>query len=111
MKISLLAAAFITSIWSTASPGAGVPEVKFQLGDGNRDQALLWVSGFSYALDAMGRINRARGAGLFCTPEDGYIGSKDLFEILNEKHEGMSISTEQATQTIMVFIPRKFKCS
>jgi hypothetical protein len=59
----------------------------------------------------MGRSNRALGAGLFCTPKDGYIGSKDLLDILNEKHEGRSISSEQATQTIMIYIPAKFKCS
>jgi hypothetical protein len=46
---------------------------------------MLWVSGFSYAVDAIGRMELAEPLQKpFCSPENGFIGSKVLFEILNE---------------------------
>jgi len=99
-----------------ATPGANsseawVPEVNFQLEDADYIRTLTWVSGFGYALDAIGRItiehNQTR---VFCTPVDGYIGSKELLEILNAKFAGQTITSEEATVEIMDKLPSRYPC-
>jgi hypothetical protein len=96
---------------STASE-AWKPEAKFSLEGSTLKETLLWVSGFSYAVDAMGerRINVSSHKQTFCSPENGYIGSRVLFEILNERFAGQTITSEQATEEIMKQLPKRFPC-
>ena len=92
-----------TEIW--------VPVVKFQLEDADYIRTLTWVSGFGYALDAVARTPNANNNNLgYCIPKDGYIGSKVLLEILNNKFAGQTITSEQATAEIMDKISIKYPC-
>jgi len=47
---------------------------------------------------------------LFCAPLNGFIGSKEILEILNENFEGEVVTSDQATLEIMRQLPRKYKC-
>jgi hypothetical protein len=99
--------------WPAISMSSGVwkPELNFSLEGETLRHTMLWVSGFSYAVDAMGRMtiqaNRQRP---FCSPEYGDISSKVLFEILNERFMGQIISSEQATEEIMMQLPGRYPC-
>ena len=99
------------AITAAHSSEAWVPEVKFQLEDADYIHTLTWVSGFGYALNAIGKMpdgqNHKRR---FCTPINGYIGSKEILEILNDKFEGQTITSEQATAEIIEKIPGKYPC-
>jgi len=72
---------------------------------------MLWISGVSYALGATGRLNiNPKPQRLFCTPANGHIGSRELFEILNEKFDNAIITAEQAIAEIVRVLPKKFPC-
>jgi len=87
------------------------PEVKFQLETADFSQTMIWVSGFGYALSAVGRMpDEPNHKRRFCTPKNGYIGSKEIMEILNKKFEGQTITSEQATAEIIKEIPSKYPC-
>ena len=93
------------------SSEAWVPEVKFQLEDADYVRTLTWISGFGYALDAIGRMPIEQHQKLvFCTPIDGYIGSKELLEILNTKFAGQTITSEEATAEIIDKVPSRYPC-
>jgi len=93
------------------SADAWKPEIKFQLETADFGQTMIWVSGFGYALSAVGRIpDETDHKRRFCTPQNGYIGSKEILEILNEKFAGETISSEQATVEIMDKISDKYPC-
>ncbi len=108
--------ALIFSMLALAMTGADsseawVPVVKFQLEDADYIHTLTWVSGFGYALEAIGKMpdgpNHKRR---FCSPINGYIGSKEILEILNAKFEGQTITSEQATAEIIDKIPSRYPC-
>ena len=94
---------------STASE-TWIPEVRFQLEDGNREETLLWVSGFSYAVNSIGRANLAIKNGLFCAPESGFIGSREILKILNESFEDEKITSSRATWELMKKLPEIYPC-
>lgn len=87
------------------------PEVKFQLEDGTREETLLWVSGFSYAVNSIGRANIALDDGLFCAPDSGFIGSREVLNILNESFEGEAITSSKATWELMKKLPEIYPCN
>ena len=96
---------------SQASGEAWKPEAQFYLGDLTLRQSMLWISGISYAVSAVGRGDvYVKYERPFCTPENRSIESKILFEILNEKYQGATITAEQATAEIMKNLPEKFPC-
>ena len=87
------------------------PEAKFQMGDLTLRQSMLWISGISYAVSAVGRGDvNTKYQRPFCSPKNGYIGSKELFEILNEKYAGVNITAEDAIAEIMKELPKRFPC-
>lgn len=104
----------ITLIIAPVSTASEVwkPEAKFNLESSTLKETMLWVSGFSYAVDAMAerRINVSSYKQPFCSPENGYIGARVLFEILNERFVGQTITSEQATAEIMKQLPKRFPC-
>ena len=103
MVTNLMAVSEATEVWN--------PEPKFSLEEGTLEQTMLWISGFSYAVDAIGNgLIEANQGRPFCSPENGYIGSKVLFEILNERFAGQVITSKQATGEIMKQLPRRFPC-
>jgi hypothetical protein len=112
MRYSLAALLFTISMnVSLASGEAWKPEAKFHLDDLTLGQSMLWISGVSYAVSAVGRGDvNVKYERPFCTPGNRYIGSKVLFEILNAKYEGVTITAEQATAEIMKKLPEKFPC-
>jgi hypothetical protein len=112
-KIVLIAAIFTVLIYPplALASEAWIPEARFSLEGGELKEIMLWVSGFSYAIEAVGKgkVN-APYKRSFCSPKNGYIGSKALFEILNEKFSGQTITSEQATAEIMKQLPIRFAC-
>jgi len=48
------------------------PEVKFDFEGSSYKETLLWISGFGYAVDALGRIPGSRS---LCAPKGQYIVS------------------------------------
>ena len=112
MRLILIPLLISISINSAlASSDVWIPEAKFQMGDLTLPQSMLWVSGISYAVSAIGRGDVSAAYDRpFCTPENGYIGSKELFEILNEKFAGVNITPEEATAEIMKELPKRFSC-
>jgi len=78
------------------------PEVSFQLEETTHKEALIWVSGVSYALSA-------GNPGSLCGfPES--IGSKQLLGYLNGTHSGNTISAEQAIETIFTALKKDYPC-
>jgi hypothetical protein len=112
MRFILIALLFSISMnTAMATSDVWIPEARFNLEDLTLPQSMLWISGISYAVSAVGRgdIDR-KFERPFCSPENGYIGSKELFEILNEKYAGVTITAEEATAEIMNELPKRFPC-
>lgn len=87
-----------------------VVDFKFHLEDGDVESTMFWISGFSYAVNAIGHgiylgIDRP-----FCAPENQYIGSRELAEILNDGFAGKVITSQQATQEILEKLPKVYPC-
>lgn len=62
---------------------------------------MLWVSGWSYALTEMGKASAKNGnKGPICLPPSGYVESRVLFAILNNKFKGERITSEQASAVL-----------
>lgn len=112
MKFLLIAMAFVAVapvLSATSEPW--YPEVKFKLETSSYMDTLHWISGFSYALTETSRDSKKTGIrGAFCAPTNGYIGSKELLEILNEKYAGKTISSEVASSTLLQGVKLRFPC-
>ena len=87
------------------------PEVKFKLESSSYTETLLWVSGFSYALSETAKASKNAGVrGLYCTPSNGYIGSREILEILNGRFSGQAITSEMAATAIVAEVRTRFTC-
>ena len=87
------------------------PAVEFTLEDGGYRDALLWVSGWSYALTEVG--NTARQGEMvadFCLPACGRVESRVLLAILNHEHRGETVSSEVAAETLWREVREVYKC-
>jgi hypothetical protein len=112
-KLPHILAICLTIGWPTFAVSSGIwkPELNFSLEGRTLRHTMLWVSGFSDAIDAIGKMElEAPRQKPFCSPENGFIGSKALFEILNERFMGQIITSEQATGEIMKQLPKRFPC-
>jgi len=85
--------------------GCWVPVVEFKLGDSDYRETLIWVSGNSYAYSSVAQ--EMADAKVYCANS---VGSQELLEILNYKHKGQKISSEQASATIKNVLPVRFPC-
>jgi hypothetical protein len=83
------------------------PQVKFDFEGGSYLETLIWVSGFGYAVDALGPNPESRS---ICALKDQHIGSKILLEVLNNDFEGQQITSEQATKVLVGELHRRYPC-
>ena len=87
-----------------------VPEVKFKLESSDYIQTLNWISGMSYSLSKYHVLLESKGnSELFCNAPKS-IGSKQLLEILNSIHFSLTITAEQATETIFKSLQMAYPC-
>jgi hypothetical protein len=85
-------------------------EPKFRIEDKSYAETLIFVSGVAYALTASNsELAKASKEDFFCT-KDSHIGSKLLIDILTDKHTG-DITSEQAIETIVQGLKRRFPCN
>ena len=100
---SFRAAADEATVWN--------PVLKFSLEGGPYKETLIWLSGFSYALS--GQFAGLQAGQLLgeCRFTGASFSSKELVEILNSRYEGQTITSEQATATLIKeIIPRHILC-
>lgn len=99
----------ISVAYADAKPETWTPQPKFRIEDRSYGETLIFVSGISYALTASNlELKQAKSGNFFCT-KDSRIGSKLLIDILNSKHTG-SITSEQAIETIVQELKKRFPC-
>jgi hypothetical protein len=92
--------------------GSWVPEVKFDLDGSSPDEALMWVSGWSYALTFLAREQaRAGGNRLFCPPHPHLVESRVMLTILNEVFEGQKVTTDQASVALWERLTTAYPCA
>ena len=89
------------------SGGSWTPEVKFDLEGSSYTETLVWVSGFGYAVDALGQNPDARS---LCALNGQHIGSKVILEILNIKFDDQRITSEQATNVLVEELRKRYPC-
>jgi hypothetical protein len=85
------------------------PKIEFDF-DAPFGETMMWVSGWSYALTAVGRSAGASQGGKFCLPSHGFIESRVMLEILNEKFRGKRVSAEQASQVLWEGVEARYPC-
>ncbi len=99
----------ILSSVSNADEDAWEPSPKFQLENAGYKETLTWVSGVSYGLSSLYLgVSRKTGKTFLCGTKS--IGSRELFSILNNEHDGERISAEQAMSTIMSRLEKLYPC-
>jgi len=92
--VSVVLLVFSGTIWAECPPWK--PDIKFELEGTDELNTLAWLGGWAFA------VTEATKAGdlNFAVPECGYLISRELVGILNEKHEGETISAEDAAAYI-----------
>jgi hypothetical protein len=95
------------SLADSSSPWT--PQPKFRIENGSYTETLIFVSGIAYALTASNSELKDSGAKNFFCAENKQIGSKLLIDILNTKYTG-SITSEQAIETIVQGLKKRFPC-
>jgi len=94
-----------------ASTDVWTPRADFSLEGGTLQETMHWVSGWSYALTEVGKSTTKPGSKpLFCLPREGYIESRVMFEILNERYKGKRITSEQAAAALWAGVLRRYPC-
>ena len=86
------------------------PKIEFQFEKATYKETLIWLSGWSYALTAVGQSEAKSASPKYCLPKCGLITSKVLLDMLNEAYKGQTISSEQATQVLWAGVPAIYKC-
>ncbi len=74
-------------------------------------QTLTWISGVSYALTQSKVELEAQKKSFFLCKSPAIISSKELMAILNKKHAGQTITSEQAINTIVNELKVAYPCS
>jgi hypothetical protein len=91
--------------------GSWVPAVEFDFDGASFSETMHWVSGWSYALTEVARAQtRSGGERLFCPPSRGYVESRVLLTILNEKFKGQRITAEQAANALWNAVKEHYPC-
>lgn len=83
------------------------PDIRFDLQGANDMSTLAWLGGWS---SAIGAITRA-GDLHYDVPDCGYLISKEIVVILNEKFEGKTVSAEIASTVIWPQLKSRFIAS
>ncbi len=87
------------------------PDPMFKLETSDYMQTLTWISGVSYALTQSKLELEAQKKRFFICNSPSIIGSKELMGILNKKHKGQTITSEQAISTIINELKVAYPCS
>ena len=91
--------------------GSWNPKVEFQLEERSYKETLIWLSGWSHALTAMGRSEAKSESPQYCLPECGMIMSKPLLDFLNSVFKGQTITSDQATEALWGGIQILYRCN
>jgi hypothetical protein len=98
------------TVFSESNPKVWTPQPKFRIENRSYIETLIFVSGISYALTASNlELQQAGQKNFYCLKGSDSIGSKLLFDILNDKHDG-NISSEQAIETIVQGLKKRYPC-
>jgi hypothetical protein len=109
LKLLVIALLMLTVLPACSSQGkVWTPQVKFKLEDSNYTETLIWISGFSYAINEIAK--QSGSSNVYCLPSSRYIDSKELLEILNQRYQGKTISTEVASSTLLTGVRERFPC-
>lgn len=91
--------------------GTWAPKALFQLEKDGLRETMLFVSGMSYGLTEYSKeLERTGKAKLFCIPGRGFVESPMIFDILNKRHAGQTITAEQATSTVLAGLKERYSC-
>jgi len=91
-------------------PESWVPEVEFNLGNSSFTETLHWVSGWSYAITAQIKSQKASDASVrICSCNDA-VSSKFILDALNTEFSGKSITADQASDFIWQAVQKHFSC-
>jgi hypothetical protein len=98
-------AAVLLLISGVASADSWGPDlIKFSLENGPKLETMIWISGYSYSATA---FYHRYG----CLPKNNLIESKYLIEVLNKKHAGKTITSEQASETLDSALSASYGCN
>lgn len=93
-----------------AAAGSWTPDPNFRIEDGNYKETLIFVSALSYALAGSNEALRTAGlVNFYCLPGSHTVDSRLLVSILNAKHSG-SITSEEATATVLRGLKDRYPC-
>jgi len=110
-RLSLFLAVVCFASVAHATPEVWTPKAEFSLEGNTLKETMLWVSGWSYALTEVGKSSSHSGQKpLFCLPPEGYIGSREMFQILNTQFKGKRITSEQAAAALWSGVIAKYPC-
>jgi hypothetical protein len=109
-KLAILLLMISPAFAADEPPQAWAPKIEFTLKGSNFDQTMMWISGWSYALTAVGKSNGDRSSAAFCLPSSGFIESRVLLDVLNKKHGGKTITGEQAAATLWLGVTKRYPC-
>ena len=97
--------------YADVEAGGWTPQPRFRIENRSYEETLIFISGISYALSAShSQLKKAGQQDFFCT-KDSHIGSQLLIDILNGQHTGSSITSEQAIETIVQGLKKRFPCN
>lgn len=99
--ITLLLASWLST--GCAAKSWGVDDVKFDLEGGSKKEAMIWVSGHSYAYSTIYRE-------LGCINDNESIGSHYLIKTLSKEYPAQTITAEQATAALKRSINHDYSC-
>ena len=86
------------------------PKVNFNLEGASYKETLAWLSGWSYALTAVGQAEAKSENPQFCLPECKTIMAEPLLNFLNSSFADQNISSEQAAEALWVGVLAMYKC-
>lgn len=107
--ICLFVTALLPSL-ALAQASSWRPQLEFTLEGGTPEQALTWVSGWSYALTEVGRASAGKPGAHICLPPQGNVESQVMVGILNAKFKGQNITSEQAASALWSGALSRYGC-
>jgi hypothetical protein len=93
------------------APSTWTPKLEFQLEESDYTQALIWISGYGYALTEVGRMSsRMKSTRGLCVPDDKSVDSRVLVDALNARFKGQRITSEQASAVLLRAAEATYGC-
>ena len=107
MRITIIFLLTALPVLSFAQCEAWKPTFKFKIEDASHRETMAWLGGWSAAIETIGANSKELK---ICTPECGYLISKEMVDILNSKFEGRTISAETAAAEIWPKLKVRLAC-